>query len=121
MALRDRRHGWYDRGAGHSRDGEGWNGSSGSFGGDPNGSGEPDRYFGTGEHLLYTCRRHPVVLEVPTIICFVSGVMLLFALRDPGGGPVRPIAFVVFVAGSGYFVVRLLQWWTYQYVLTNWG
>jgi hypothetical protein len=84
--------------------------------------GAPSRYLTPGERLVYTCRRHSVVLGNSLGILAVAiglGVFLgAMAPRRPTAH-LGEIGVGIALAGAVYFGWRAWHWWLTRYVITN--
>lgn len=80
------------------------------------------RYLVPGEEILYTTRRHTVVLGNATsvlVVALVAGAALaLLSSRRPAYH-LALIGGVVALAGVLYFGYHALEWWVTRYVITN--
>jgi uncharacterized membrane protein YdbT with pleckstrin-like domain len=70
--------------------------------------------------VVYTTRRHPIVLAKQFGIWFGIMVATLFlTVRDGRNGPIDGMAGIIFLLATLYFVGSIAEWWIDEYVITN--
>ena len=83
-----------------------------------------DRYLAGSEVVVYTCRRHPIVLGhavgiwLATLLgALVAGVIFTESPDDPGA--IGSLAAIAVGVMSLYLAVQIGEWWVDEYVITN--
>jgi PH (Pleckstrin Homology) domain-containing protein len=79
-----------------------------------------DRYLAGSEVVVYTCRRHPIVLAKAAVIWV--GTLLLSVVLAVSGGTGQAFNNMVglaFLLVTLYFLGSFGEWWVDHYVITN--
>jgi hypothetical protein len=79
-----------------------------------------DRYLAGSEIVVYTCRRHPIVLAKAAAIWLGTLVLsITMAVRGGTGGGFNDVMGLAFLLVTLYLMGALTEWWVDHYVITN--
>jgi hypothetical protein len=82
-----------------------------------------ERYLAPTEHVLYICRRHPIVIAKPVgiwLLAMLVGAAVGFVTSpDSSGTLIDRIAGWAVIAVTFWAAWRLALWWVARYVLTD--
>lgn len=80
----------------------------------------PSNLLNPGEHVVVSTRTHPKALILPGLVVLLALAAALVTTGIVGGGVVRLVVWVLFLAVLAWFVVGpLLRWLTTTYTFTN--
>jgi membrane protein YdbS with pleckstrin-like domain len=78
------------------------------------------RFLAGSERVVYTCRRHPIVMWKAILVWVGTVVAVMFlAMHDGSHGPVDSVGGLVFLLVSVYLAGQIAEWWVANYVITN--
>lgn len=81
------------------------------------------RYLASGERILLTTRRHPVLLMKPILVWMATLIvtgLISFVITEGNPIPVvDQIVLALSLAATGYLVYKAMVWWKSYYVVTD--